>query len=164
MIDDLKAILQGLNDVLFAPPPDPKRFAQTPPKGWNGASPATPPGNADFIVQGGGSLVWDGEFTHYPAEPGKELEKHGVTAKEWGEMQEFQVSKSQRGLNNLALAGLIKRHWLEGRDRGEIAALTGFNASTVRQYILCLERARANAGNAFCVEFPAPPPPQKNTQ
>ena len=125
--------------------PDPKRFAQNPPAWWYGVKSTPPVADDDFETYEGGTLMWDGAFTHFPGQKQTtktRLEKAGITPEEWGEMQAYRVSKSQTGLNNISLAGQIKRHWIVGKNAAQISALVGFNASTVRQYVICLERAK----------------------
>lgn len=152
----IKDIWAAIKYVISPPPADPKTYAQDPPKNWHGATPVEPCEGEEEVQKTGGTLVWDGEFTRFEGVP-VTLAHHGITAQEWGEMQEYQVSKTQKGLKNLALAGQIKQHWLEGKRPPEIAALVGYNASTVRQYVICLEKAAANKGNAFQVgQNPSP--------
>jgi len=152
MTQVIKDIWAALKYVISPPPVDPKTYAQNPPENWHGATPVNVPDDEDEVRMTGGMLVWDGQFTRYPGVP-VTLAHHGITAEEWGEMQEYQVSKTQKGLKNLALAGQIKRHWLEGKRPPEIAIAVGYNPSTVRQYVICLEKAAANKGNAFQVRL-----------
>ena len=125
--------------------PDPKRFAENPPDWWHGVKSTPPVDDDDFeITVGGFAVGYDGALIYEKDQkrPAKDrIEKAGITPEEWGEMQAYRVSKSQTGLNNIALAGQIKRHWLDGKNAAQIAALVAFNASTIRQYVICLERA-----------------------
>lgn len=150
MIQVIKDLYKAAKYVIFGKEIDPKDLAEEPPKGWHGATPVSVPDDEPEVRMTGGTLVWDGQFTRFEGVP-VTLAHHGITAQEWGEMQEYQVSKTQKGLKNLPLAGQIKRHWLEGKRPPEIALLVGYNASTVRQYVICLEKAAANKGSAFQV-------------
>lgn len=150
----LKEVAEAIWCGLFPPEQDPARFATTPPPGWHGATPKEAPDESGFVQAGGGTLMWDGQFTHYPPTPKTGIEGRGITPAEWGEMQEYKVSKTQKGLNNVELAAQVKRYWLEGKSVAEIAVLVGFDKSTVRQYAICLQRAKDNRGNAFQVELP----------
>ena len=150
MIQVIKDFCKAAKYVIFGKEIDPKDLAEEPPKGWHGATPVNVPDEEDEVRMTGGTLVWDGQFTRFEGVP-VTLAHHGITAQEWGEMQEYQVSKTQKGLKNLPLAGQIKRHWLEGKRPPEIALAVGYNPSTVRQYVICLEKAAANKGNAFQV-------------
>lgn len=128
--------------------PDPKRFAENPPAWWHGVKSTPPVADDDFeITVGGFAVGYDGALIYEKDQkrPAKDrLEKAGITHEEWGEMQAYRVSKTQTGLNNITLAGQIKRHWLQGKNAAEISALVGFKSSTVRQYVICLDRAKEN--------------------
>lgn len=144
----MKQVFIDIWQALFPPPPDPKRFAVKPPNWWHGVK-ATPPSTDDeFEIKVGGFAVgYDGQLIYEKDQkrPKKSiLEKADITPEEWGEMQAYRVSKSQTGLHNIALAGQIKRHWMEGKKAAEIAILVGFDVSTVRQYVICLQRAKEN--------------------
>lgn len=153
----VKDIFAALVYVCTPTKRDPKRFAQTPPKGWHGAAEAEPPNDkAFFEVKNGGipnvfdekGLRWEGAKTVAEQKAEIELSKEDeieITPKEYGEMVAYQVSKQQTGLFNIPFAKQVKHGMRQGKTDSEIAALTGKSTSLVRQYRNCLDRANGNA-------------------
>lgn len=148
LIDILDAIAYVINGA----PHNPKRFARTPPKNWHGATPTTMQ-ETDWIqpIDGGFPNTYDANGLHYQppfattvAEQRMERASNahvGLTEKEMGEMKEYRLSPTQKGLHNITLAIRIKKHWQEGKKPREIGLLVGCSESTARHYCLCFERA-----------------------
>lgn len=151
-IAEARDIWAAVVDVFSSKPHDPTRHAEKPPDGWNGAKEATLP-QTEWIqpIDGGFPNTYDANGLHYQppfavtvAEQRMERAsnaKVGLTEKEMGEMKEYRVSPTQKGLHNITLAIRIKKHWQEGKKPREIGLLVGCSESTARHYCLCFERA-----------------------
>lgn len=153
-LQEARDILAAIVDVWNGKPKDPKRFAQEPPKWWNGKAPAEP-SNADdndyFEAKQGGFPVGFGEKGLIYSDDESSAMRAAIfegnkdailTEQEKGELLTY-VPK----LTNFVLAKRIKPYWKLGKKTREIALLAGCSESYVKHYVICFERA-ARASNA----------------
>ena len=153
---DLTVTIQAAKFVWRGPELDPKRFATEPPKWWFNEVEAVEvpeqgkhfePKEGGFAVGFDGALIYSKGETAQEQKGWSDVSKQSViTPAEYGQMLAYKVSKKQTGLYNVVLAGKIKPYWLQGKKPGEIAVLIGEKTeSLVRQYCICLERAKAQS-------------------
>lgn len=150
---DAVTIIQGVKDVWNGPELDPKRHATEPPKWWHNTVESVDvpeqtdhfkPKEGGFVIGFDGSLMYSKGETAQEQKGWSDVSKQSViTPEEYGQMLAYKISKKQTGLYNVVLAGKIKPYWLQGKKPREIAVLIGEKSeSLVRQYCICLERAK----------------------
>lgn len=153
ILTDLTDIFGAIAFVLNPPPLDPKRFAETPPKGWHGSNAVEVPNEHFFEIDEGGFAVgFDGQMMYSKkksrADKRADLQVNKdemITPEEYGALLDYKVSAKQTGLRNIPFAKDVKRLWKQGKTDSEIAILTGKSRELVCQYRTCLERASGNA-------------------